>query len=72
MKKHPFFAGIDWEALERKEVPPPWKPCVHGETDTTYFNHKYTIADIDEEPSVVVVLLRCEIDNESIEFTQFS
>ena len=23
MKQHPFFAGIDWEALERKEIPNP-------------------------------------------------
>lgn len=25
VKKHPFFASIDWEKLERKEVEPPFK-----------------------------------------------
>uniref|UniRef100_A0A7S1HZ40 non-specific serine/threonine protein kinase n=1 Tax=Eutreptiella gymnastica TaxID=73025 RepID=A0A7S1HZ40_9EUGL len=33
IKQHPFFAGIDWEAVARREVPPtlkglPWKPRV--------------------------------------------
>lgn len=26
VKNHPFFAKIDWEKLERKEITPPWKP----------------------------------------------
>lgn len=70
MKKHPFFAGIDWEALERKEIPPPWKPCVHGETDTAYFNQKYTIAEIDEEP-YVAVRMTCDVADEHVESTEF-
>jgi hypothetical protein len=24
--KEPFFASIDWQKLERKELVPPWKP----------------------------------------------
>jgi hypothetical protein len=28
IKEHPFFASIDWEALEKKEVPAPEKPLV--------------------------------------------
>ena len=39
---------MDWAALERKEIPPPWKPTLMNETDTSYFNKKYTYADIDE------------------------
>lgn len=48
VKAHPFFEGLDWKALERKEIPPPWKPNLANETDTSYFNKKYTYADIDE------------------------
>jgi singapore isolate B (sub-type 7) whole genome shotgun sequence assembly, scaffold_6 len=48
VKAHPFFEGLDWKALERKEIPPPWKPNLVNETDTSYFNKKYTYADIDE------------------------
>ena len=48
VKMQPFFEGMDWAALERKEIPPPWKPTLINETDTSYFNKKYTYADIDE------------------------
>ena len=48
IKVHPFFDGLDWKALENKQIPPPWKPTLMNETDTSYFNKKYTYADIDE------------------------
>lgn len=25
--RHPFFQSIDWDALYRREVPPPFDPC---------------------------------------------
>lgn len=56
IKAHPFFEGLDWDALERKEIPPPWKPVLSSEIDTAYFNKKYTHADIDEAtPPVRIV-----------------
>ena len=36
IKEHPFFADIDFDALDRRELPPPFKPDVHGPMDTTY------------------------------------
>ena len=27
--KHPFFAGVDWVAIETRQVPPPFKPTVN-------------------------------------------
>ena len=30
---HVFFKTIDWDALERRQVPPPFKPKVDGEED---------------------------------------
>lgn len=35
IKKHPFFAKIDWDKLDSKEIEAPWKPPVETMTDTT-------------------------------------
>lgn len=50
--EHPFFQGIDWKALEEKRIPPPWRPSLSGETDTTYFSHKYTYAEVEDSVPV--------------------
>ncbi|KAI5291029.1 hypothetical protein KEM54_006622 [Ascosphaera aggregata] len=41
---HPFFNDIDWEALEQKNVPPPFKPKLTSEMDTSYFDPEFTTA----------------------------
>ncbi|KAI5302171.1 hypothetical protein KEM56_000960 [Ascosphaera pollenicola] len=41
---HPFFNDIDWEALEQKNVPPPFKPKLSSEMDTSYFDPEFTTA----------------------------
>lgn len=28
LKRHPFFEGLDWAALARKEIPAPFKPVI--------------------------------------------
>eukprot|EP01124_Arcella_intermedia_P015647 TRINITY_DN221_c0_g1_i2.p1 TRINITY_DN221_c0_g1~~TRINITY_DN221_c0_g1_i2.p1 ORF type:complete len:403 (-),score=95.25 TRINITY_DN221_c0_g1_i2:29-1237(-) len=33
IQEHPWFKGIDWEALIQKHIKPPWKPTVHGPMD---------------------------------------
>ncbi|ORC87110.1 protein kinase [Trypanosoma theileri] len=41
IKAHPYFASIDWEALEKKAIPAP----IHlelGENDTRYFKREFT------------------------------
>eukprot|EP01130_Rhizamoeba_saxonica_P005468 TRINITY_DN2188_c0_g1_i1.p1 TRINITY_DN2188_c0_g1~~TRINITY_DN2188_c0_g1_i1.p1 ORF type:complete len:698 (-),score=167.40 TRINITY_DN2188_c0_g1_i1:73-2166(-) len=35
MKTHPFFEGIDFDALLRKDLPPPWRPNVSSSIDTS-------------------------------------
>ncbi|CEN60066.1 Putative Serine/threonine-protein kinase sck1 [Aspergillus calidoustus] len=41
---HPFFHDIDWEALSRKEVIPPFKPKLKSDTDTSNFDPEFTNA----------------------------
>ncbi|KAG5683478.1 hypothetical protein PVAND_012756 [Polypedilum vanderplanki] len=42
IKYHPFFAEINWEKLERKELEPPFKPQVRHPLDTQYFDSQFT------------------------------
>ncbi|GAB0094983.1 Ribosomal protein S6 kinase [Sergentomyia squamirostris] len=41
IKKHEFFATIDWDALEAKQVRPPFIPAVSRD-DAFYFDTEYT------------------------------
>ncbi|EED19512.1 cAMP-dependent protein kinase-like, putative [Talaromyces stipitatus ATCC 10500] len=41
---HPFFHDIDWQALSRKEVIPPFKPKLKSESDTSNFDPEFTTA----------------------------
>lgn len=42
LRAHPFFADIDWEALRQKKIPPPFKPHLVSETDTSNFDPEFT------------------------------
>lgn len=42
IRAHAFFARLDWDALYRKEVDPPYKPNVRSETDTSNFDKQFT------------------------------
>ena len=55
------FEPIDWEAMEKKEVEPPYKIQVFNDKDTSYFDEEFTT----ETPE----LLSIE-DGSSIDFTK--
>jgi protein kinase A len=38
VKAHRFFRGLDWEALTRKAVRPPWVPTLRHALDTSCFD----------------------------------
>jgi serum/glucocorticoid-regulated kinase 2 len=38
LQAHPFFEGLDWDALARRELPPPWKPPVAAPDSTANFD----------------------------------
>ncbi|KAJ3127589.1 hypothetical protein HK098_006118 [Nowakowskiella sp. JEL0407] len=44
IKKHSFFATVDWEKLMKKQVKPPFKPKVESETDVSNFDPIFTDA----------------------------
>ncbi|CAF1266881.1 unnamed protein product [Adineta steineri] len=43
IKRHAFFAGkIDWEALDQRQIKPPFKPKVVNPRDTSNFDKDFT------------------------------
>ncbi|KAJ6599300.1 putative serine/threonine protein kinase [Mycena vulgaris] len=48
LKEHPFFASIDWDALARKQVTPPFKPVVESDESTANFDEIFTSANLHE------------------------
>lgn len=42
LKAHPFFQDIDWALLRAKNIPPPFKPHISSETDTSNFDPEFT------------------------------
>ncbi|KAK4128678.1 kinase-like protein [Parathielavia appendiculata] len=44
LKQHAFFADIDWDALSKKLITPPFKPQLKNDTDVSYFDPEFTNA----------------------------
>jgi len=44
LKAHPFFADVDWDALGKKKVVPPFKPKLKSELDVSNFDPEFTTA----------------------------
>ncbi|AOA64082.1 Serine/threonine-protein kinase [Komagataella phaffii CBS 7435] len=44
LRDHPFFNDIDWALLKVKKIPPPFKPHLTSETDTSNFDPEFTNA----------------------------
>lgn len=42
LKNHPFFAKIDWDKLEKKQVTPPFVPVTSHSEDVRYFDTTFT------------------------------
>ncbi|XP_053238359.1 ribosomal protein S6 kinase alpha-2 isoform X2 [Podarcis raffonei] len=52
IKRHPFFATIDWNKLYRKEIMPPFKPAVGRPEDTFHFDPEFTSRTPTDSPGV--------------------
>jgi serine/threonine protein kinase len=44
LKQHPFFADVDWVALGKKNMVPPFKPKLKSELDVSNFDPEFTNA----------------------------
>jgi len=42
IRNHPFFNNIDWDLIAAKEVKPPFKPRVMGESDISNIDRVFT------------------------------
>ncbi|GMG41839.1 unnamed protein product [Ambrosiozyma monospora] len=42
LQQHPFFNDIDWSLLKQKKIPPPVKPHLENELDTSNFDPEFT------------------------------
>jgi serine/threonine protein kinase len=56
IKRHPFFAPLDFDKLIAKQIRPPWIPETNGEADTSnidsaFLEEPVTIDDMDDGPT---------------------
>ena len=48
MKNHQFFKDLDWDRMSRKELTPPFKPRITGQSDLRHFDTEFTGKRVDE------------------------
>lgn len=51
VQAHPWFSGISWSLVAKKEVQPPWKPQLDSVIDFKYFDQYPDSGGIVETPS---------------------
>ena len=49
IKKHMFFADVDFTMIEKRMVDPPYKPRLKEETDGIHFDQQLNELPIDED-----------------------
>ena len=49
IKNHPWFHGVDWDALLKREVVPPIRPKVKADNDTSNFDDYSDIGPFEHE-----------------------
>lgn len=47
IKKHPYFATIDWEKLKDRDMTPPYIPPVKSDNDVSQFDETFTTQTTD-------------------------
>ncbi len=46
IKKHPFFASIDFDLIVQKKIPAPFIPELTNDTDVQYFDEEFTNEEV--------------------------
>lgn len=58
IKRHPWFAGIDWDKLKRREVTPPFIPKTKGKNDLSNIDTEFTSEAAMETPMETSALMK--------------
>lgn len=53
IKKHSFFANLNWDKLARKEITAPLQPKINHELDVSNFSEEFTKMEAADSPAVV-------------------
>jgi len=62
---HPFFKTIEWELLEQKQIPPPYRPRLESERDLANFPPEFTDEPVQltpDNPSLIGKIDQSEFD----------
>eukprot|EP00092_Neocalanus_flemingeri_P073819 GFUD01091178.1.p1 GENE.GFUD01091178.1~~GFUD01091178.1.p1 ORF type:complete len:599 (+),score=155.36 GFUD01091178.1:62-1858(+) len=62
---HPFFKTIEWELLEQKQIPPPYRPRLESERDLANFPPEFTDEPVQltpDDPSIIGKIDQTEFD----------
>ncbi|XP_054751177.1 protein kinase C delta type-like isoform X3 [Lytechinus pictus] len=51
VRGHPFFKSIDFDRLERREIPPPFKPKIKSDGDASNFDPEFTMEKVALSPT---------------------
>jgi serine/threonine protein kinase len=65
VKNHPFFKGVDFDKVLRKEYKPPFIPKLKDDTDLRYFDENYTQLKVENEK-------QAEAEEDEFNFEGFS
>jgi len=57
---HPFFKTIEWEGLEQKQIPPPYRPRLESERDLANFPPEFTDEPVQLTPDDHAVIGRID------------
>lgn len=68
IRRHRFFAHMDWEALEQRKVKPQFVPKIADHLDTSNFDAEFTSEEPDFTPITTTKLNRTQQN----EFSKFS
>jgi serine/threonine protein kinase len=67
VRSHPFFASVDWESLQRRDIEPPFCPHVENDTDIANFDATFTA-----EPAVLTPPAPADLAAGAADFGDFT
>jgi len=69
IKKHPFFKGLDWEALAKKAIKPPFLPTLKGEADLSCIDKQFLKEKAVDSPTALQLATP---DRHKLHFEEFT